>query len=624
MNVINLSIGEPEIEPSRDVVALALDGAAAAGVVPVVAAGNDFEEFGARLGQLSRQRGGRDHGRGRLDRSRRRAERRRRLLLGGPDADLAAPQARRGRARAPRCSRPSRGGLGDPLAARAWRRRTSPAEPRCSASAIPTWTVDQIKAALVETADDVWLDDAHTLPSAARPESGGGHHRPRSRRPAARVRSARARSRSGSSAPAATARHVTLTDAGGGAGSWNVSLQAEAADGVALPHRRRSTSRERSTLTGDRAPDADEGRRAPASSCCSEDAETRRIPFWLRVTRPRLAREPADRLAQGGPAQGNTRGRTASSPATAIPSGPPVAGVASRSPGRSRSSASSLDRPVAELRRGRRVAGPGVKVEPRIVAAGDENRLTGYPGAADRSQPLPRRSATTRFSPPEPCDRSRERTTSSSTAGRRRARRVHVPVLDQRRDSADGRRSTRRPVHKGRPLIVRVSRPRFGRRHGNRSRARSTASGGASRPSGRLRVDTGGLAARASRRSVAGLGLPGDAEHGERRRGPSEHRTSDRDVHGRALVRASRACPTRAPRSSAAGRGRAGHWPRTPRPRSERREASTYGAPVHGVGAHPRRPLCSRAATRQPLRQPPRRRAARSTARSRSDCRPAE
>src|SRR5437899_1981001 len=46
INVINLSIGEPEIEPTRDVVALALDGAAAAGVVPVVSAGNDFREFG--------------------------------------------------------------------------------------------------------------------------------------------------------------------------------------------------------------------------------------------------------------------------------------------------------------------------------------------------------------------------------------------------------------------------------------------------------------------------------------------------------------------------------------------------------------------------------------------------
>ena len=46
MNVINLSLGEPEIEPSRDLVVQAIDGAAAAGVVPVIAADNEFDEFG--------------------------------------------------------------------------------------------------------------------------------------------------------------------------------------------------------------------------------------------------------------------------------------------------------------------------------------------------------------------------------------------------------------------------------------------------------------------------------------------------------------------------------------------------------------------------------------------------
>jgi len=47
MDVINFSGGEPEIEPSRDIVALALDAAAAAGIVPVVAAGNDYNDLGA-------------------------------------------------------------------------------------------------------------------------------------------------------------------------------------------------------------------------------------------------------------------------------------------------------------------------------------------------------------------------------------------------------------------------------------------------------------------------------------------------------------------------------------------------------------------------------------------------
>ncbi|MDQ3065926.1 MAG: S8 family serine peptidase, partial [Actinomycetota bacterium] len=46
MDVINMSLGEPEIEPSRDIVVQALAAAARAGVVSVVAAGNDFEEFG--------------------------------------------------------------------------------------------------------------------------------------------------------------------------------------------------------------------------------------------------------------------------------------------------------------------------------------------------------------------------------------------------------------------------------------------------------------------------------------------------------------------------------------------------------------------------------------------------
>ncbi len=41
-----MSLGEPEIEPPRDIVVKALEAAARAGVVPVVAAGNDFDQFG--------------------------------------------------------------------------------------------------------------------------------------------------------------------------------------------------------------------------------------------------------------------------------------------------------------------------------------------------------------------------------------------------------------------------------------------------------------------------------------------------------------------------------------------------------------------------------------------------
>ena len=46
MNVINLSIGEPEISPRNDVVARAVDAASSAGVVVVAAAGNEYGENG--------------------------------------------------------------------------------------------------------------------------------------------------------------------------------------------------------------------------------------------------------------------------------------------------------------------------------------------------------------------------------------------------------------------------------------------------------------------------------------------------------------------------------------------------------------------------------------------------
>ena len=46
MDVINLSLGEYEVSPARNLVESAIDAAADAGVVPVSAAGNSFEELG--------------------------------------------------------------------------------------------------------------------------------------------------------------------------------------------------------------------------------------------------------------------------------------------------------------------------------------------------------------------------------------------------------------------------------------------------------------------------------------------------------------------------------------------------------------------------------------------------
>ena len=77
MNVINLSLGEPEIEPSRDIVVQAIDAAAKAGVVPVDRRRQRLQPVRLRLDQLAGERARRDHRR-RDDRDRHD----RRLLLG--------------------------------------------------------------------------------------------------------------------------------------------------------------------------------------------------------------------------------------------------------------------------------------------------------------------------------------------------------------------------------------------------------------------------------------------------------------------------------------------------------------------------------------------------------------
>ena len=89
MDVINFSGGEPEIEPRRDIVALALDAAAAAGVVPVIAAGNDYNDVRRRLGLVTRELRGRDHRRRGRDRRQSDEADARRLLVGRADHDLA-------------------------------------------------------------------------------------------------------------------------------------------------------------------------------------------------------------------------------------------------------------------------------------------------------------------------------------------------------------------------------------------------------------------------------------------------------------------------------------------------------------------------------------------------------
>ena len=98
-----------------------------------------------------------------------------------------------------------------------------------------------------------------------------------------------------------------------------------------------------------------------------------RIPYWFHVDAPKLAREPHLTLTATGIFSGTTAGKPRLVRAYRYPEGRPVP---ASSPAPSRSSAS---RCASRSRTSGAVIG-GRHVSPRVVYAGDENRLTGDAG----------------------------------------------------------------------------------------------------------------------------------------------------------------------------------------------------------------------------------------------------
>jgi subtilisin family serine protease len=364
MDVINLSIGEPEIEPSRDLVALALDAAAAAGVVPVVAAGNDFGDYG--LGSLASPGSSADS-----------------ITVGATSSGASPAIAGFSSAGPTPVSlrlKPDVVAPGQSILSAApedsWRTSsgTSMAAPHVAGAVAlllerhPEWTPAQVKAALTAT---------------ARPLAGGDPTRVGAGLvdvAAADVPLLRATPTAVSFGLVGTgktlARRVVLEDAGGGAGTWTVSLEPGATPSgtsltvtpqVSVPgglDLQLTTGTTEGVLSG--------------TLVLSGVQRVRRIPFWARVSVPRLAVADARPLTRPGIYAGDTRGKPVRVEAYRYPEVSPSGPVSARLAGPEQVFAVRLLRPVANfgvvvLSRGR-----GSRVEPRVVVAGDEDRLTGY------------------------------------------------------------------------------------------------------------------------------------------------------------------------------------------------------------------------------------------------------
>ena len=170
---------------------------------------------------------------------------------------------------------------------------------------------------------------------------------------------------------------MELTDAGDGAGAWQVAIELQTtAAGVSVEAPPTVEVPGRLDVQAAVSPDAGEGDVSGFVVLARGDSRLR-IPFWLRSARKRLG-PPSRTLPGPGVYQGDTRLGQARVRSYRYPDAPQPAGVSNNLPGPEQVFRVVVRRPVANL--GVRVlsAARGVRVTPRLVLAGDENRLAGY------------------------------------------------------------------------------------------------------------------------------------------------------------------------------------------------------------------------------------------------------
>jgi len=369
MDVINLSLGEPEIEPSRDLVVRALNAAADAGVISAVAAGNDFAEFG--LGSIgspasaakSITAGGSSGGHGSIE------------------TDAPAEYSSAGPTPYSLRFKPDVTAPGSDIAsafpgtAFGELSGTSMAAPHVAGAAAvlrqrhPTWTPAQVKSALVLTGAPVRIGSTEVSPLR---EGGGRIDLVRADQPF--VFASPTSLSFGLLRPRAAARGtVNLTDAGGDAGTWAVGISGPAGAMVSAPNQVAAPGRLPVRVTVPRS--AREGD-VSGFLVLSRGSDRRRIPFWFRVERPQLRRHPHSTLVRPGTYRASTARGVSRVTSYRYPE-PQTSAFPVRLPGREIVFRVRVRRPanfgVAVIGRDARV-----RVEPRIVRAGDENRLAGY------------------------------------------------------------------------------------------------------------------------------------------------------------------------------------------------------------------------------------------------------
>jgi len=374
MNVINLSIGEPEISPRDDVVARAVDAASAAGVVVVAAAGNEYDE----------------NGRGSISSPGSAASA---ITVGASSSGSAASAKVRlapfsssgptpyGLLLKPDVTAPGLGILSSGAKSEgSWEVAdgTSAAAPHVAGAAAllrqlhPSWTVSQIKSALVLTATPVRRSNGREFSPL---REGGG-----------RIALAAANQPLVFAAPSSfsfglvkrgrgVTRAIKLVDAG--ADVRSCAVRARRSDSVSGASLRAPASVAVPGILSLAVRATSKAKEGDLDGwielTCA--GQKRSIPFWAHVFVSHLGQKKKSKLARAGVYRGNTKGETALVGSYLYPERAP--GVRRLLNGPEQVFRLSLSRSRQNLGVVVLSHARGVSVSPRIVRGGHENTLAG-------------------------------------------------------------------------------------------------------------------------------------------------------------------------------------------------------------------------------------------------------
>jgi subtilisin family serine protease len=374
MNVINLSIGEPEIEPHNDVVAKAVNAASAAGVVVVAAAGNEYGENGkGSVGSPGSAASA--------------------ITVGASSsASTASGEVRiasfssAGPTPYGLLLKPSVSAPGVDILSSAsnsegsWSSEsgTSAASPHVAGAVAllrqlhPNWTVSQIKSSLVLTATPITSSSGRELSPL---REGGGRIAVLSASQPLVFASPSSVGFGLVKRGISVTRAVTLSDADVPVGSCQVRIQhSESTSGASLQAPASVAVPGTLSLKASAKASAKEGDLDGwiILTCAGQE---RRIPFWLHVAVSRLGEKKKAGLARPGVYQGNTKGETALVSHYLYPELAPGVHRLLRGPEqvfRFSLPSSRQNFGVVVLSRAR-----GVSVSPRIVRGDNESKLAG-------------------------------------------------------------------------------------------------------------------------------------------------------------------------------------------------------------------------------------------------------